>query len=144
MQIKRLSTEQVQRLHQIENAAYAAGVADGKGCGWPYARALAAGISYLADVNAGLGPFWPRGIPEGDRQAQNESFARHVYKFWAPVWAALEKLLRPATGGQGAKHELEALQRVDISILADAGYEYPVYFYGSKFKADKKAIAAGD
>jgi hypothetical protein len=138
-QVKRLSQEQVKKLHKIENDAHDSGVAEGKGCGWPYARAMAAGISYLADVNAELGPFWPRGITESDRQTQNEAFARHVYKFWAPVWAALEK------GEIG--EELQAIQRVDISVLADAGYEYPVYFYGSKFKTpidDKKARAAGE
>lgn len=115
MQIKRLNAGQLLRLHNAEAGAFNQTREAGSHFGEAYAAALMIGTAVLDQFNDELGPFWPKGMTESDKNIQNSAFKQHIYKHWKPVWEELE----------GSKiNELQALHQVDRRVHADE-YDYP-------------------
>lgn len=115
MQIKRLNSGQLLRLHAVESRAFDKEREASDSFGGALAAALTAGCAMLERFNDELGAFWPRAMTESEKEAQNGAFRRHIYPIWNRIWRELE---------DSKINELQAMHQADRKIHADE-YRYP-------------------
>lgn len=115
--VKRLTREQLAKLHEIEvkwEKAEREVKAQGKFPEWPNCW-KARGHSWMTSTVEQLGPFWPARAPEAWKEAELARWRSYSFRLWRPIWDKYDR---------NQINELEAVHAVDDALFRDA-YAYP-------------------
>ena len=135
LMIKRLSADEIRRLHGVEKKSDAE---------WQENQKLdkpkqnvsywrEAGLMEFSSMNISKPKFWPRSLSEEDRAREVERFERHIFTLWKPRMDRYE---------HGDVSEIQAVHDCDLAIKADP-YK-PAFEPVPMGQADYAEMAAGD